>query len=64
MIQKRTPAFAQNRARSVSHGRSHYVWGDPPALDFLKLKQNEGLDASTTNMNLSVCFAGTYSLNN
>lgn len=43
----------------TTFGAQKYLWGNIPALDIMKIDQNEG---PTYNEDLGMCFAGESSL--
>ena len=58
-MEKRQPAFIGGdegpHVDQVSHGQQKYLWGNVPALDLVKLQQNEGADFAG---DLRLLFAG------
>ena len=58
-VENRRPAFIDDDEgpliRYASHGRNKYLWGKVPALDIVKLEQNEGVNFAG---NLRLLFAG------
>lgn len=57
----RQPAWETNAAASNFHnpfGGGKYLWGNTPAMDVLKLEQNEGLGYAE---DISLLFAGKSS---
>ena len=58
-LEEREPAWASGPASQNWHnpyGETKYLWGNVPAIDVLKLKQNEG---QGYQQRLSLLFAGT-----
>lgn len=56
--ERRQPAWETDAAASNPHnpfGGGKYLWGNTPALDVLKLEQNEGLDYAD---DIALLFAG------
>lgn len=56
--QGRDPAFIGDGAPVVSFGGIKYFWGNTPALDVLRLKDNEG---EAYGKDLHLLFAGKFS---
>lgn len=58
-VEKRQPAFIAADDSPfldhTSHGRQKYLWGNVPALDLIKLQQNEGFNFAK---DLRLLFAG------
>ncbi|KAF9024746.1 hypothetical protein BDZ89DRAFT_1092798 [Hymenopellis radicata] len=56
VVEKRIPMF---RPKDVS---THYLWGDMPAIDVLRLDSNEGPD--TQDMDFKICLAASGDIRN
>ena len=58
-VENRQPAFIGGDegpfVKNASHGRQKYLWGNVPALDLIKLQQNEGINFAG---DLRLLFAG------
>jgi hypothetical protein len=59
-LEQRTPAFIdasndEGPTPAVSHGGKRYLWGNVPAIDLLRLEDNEG---SSTTQDLHLLLAG------
>ena len=58
-MENRRPAFIDGDEgpliKYASHGRNKYLWGNVPALDIIKLQQNEGVNFAG---DLRLLFAG------
>ncbi|KAF1998521.1 hypothetical protein P154DRAFT_495217 [Amniculicola lignicola CBS 123094] len=53
----RTPRFIDNDAPFVSFGQRRFLWGNVPALDIMKMKDNEGL--KDLGRDISLLFAAS-----
>lgn len=56
IVEGRAPSF-MGGPPVVAFGGKQYVWGNMPAIDILKLEENEGSDCATS---MPLLFAGTF----
>lgn len=56
IVENRRPAFVNDDAIGTSFGTKKYLWGNCPAIDVLKLQENEGVD---WHKDVKLLFAGT-----
>ncbi|PSN67352.1 hypothetical protein BS50DRAFT_553325 [Corynespora cassiicola Philippines] len=54
----RTPYFIENNEPFVSFGQKRFLWGNMPALDIIKMKDNEGLEDLGRDMKILFAASG------